>query len=199
METALSVDTSILLPSGPHGSLFSGMRVVAIDLEHNGKDPRCDRDFTLLGVSYANSEGMADYIPLGHYDVDANLPYEVGVSILRREVGQSTHIVFHNAKHDLVSLERGIGLSFWKVPWFDTLLMQQCVNENIPDKGLDALGQRYFGEGKEVSPDFERFLKAFGWAFVPSWMIRDYAIQDAKLTLKIFYKLWPDFVEQGYV
>lgn len=112
-------------------------------------------------------------------------------------VGHS-RFVFHNAKFDLVCLER-LGFDLWDKEWFDTMLMQHFIDENIPNKSLDYLGKHYFGEGKEVSPEFSQFIDSFGWEFLPVSMVEPYAIQDAKLTLKLFHHLLPLFKAQGFL
>lgn len=173
------------------------MRAVAIDTETNGKDVRFDPDFRMLGLSYANTDGQAEYLSFGHI-ADNTATHEMALSVLRREVERNDYIVFHNAKHDITVILRTFGLSLWEVNWFDTMLMQHMLDENLPSKALDYLGKHHFNEGKEKDEEFTRFLKAFGWAFVPAYMMEPYAVQDAKLTLKLFLHLYPEFCAHGY-
>lgn len=172
------------------------MAIIAFDVETNARDPRHDPDFRVLGVSYARDDGLSGYINLGH-GRKLDVPSPVGMRTLRSHVGSASTFVFHNAKFDLVCFER-LDIPLWDKDWFCTMLMTHCLDENLPNKGLDYLGKLYFNEGKEKSEEFENFLKCFGWAFLPEWMIRDYAIQDAKLTLKIFFKHLPRFIKEGY-
>jgi DNA polymerase I-like protein with 3'-5' exonuclease and polymerase domains len=173
------------------------MAVIALDVETNAKDVRYDPLFRVLGVSYAmsNSEDKG-YIALGHSGIDGRV-FSIRLRSLRRLLESAESYVFHNAKFDLQCFER-LGINLYDSQWYDTMLMQHMLDENLPSKSLDYLGKHYFNVGKEVSEEFENFLKCFGWEFVPEWMIRDYAIQDAVLTLNLFNRLMPEFISQGF-
>lgn len=173
------------------------MVTLAIDVETNARDARSDPLFRVLGVSYANSEGVSGYIHLGRAGSDP-----LSMAVLLRElfsyVDGASRYVFHNAKFDLLCLER-IGCNLRLGNWFDTMMMAYFLDENLPNKSLDYLGKLYFNEGKDKDEQFTRFVDCFGWEFLPEWMIKPYAIQDAKLTLKLFEYLYPKFVEHGYL
>lgn len=172
--------------------------VLAIDTETNGLDPRHDPNFRLLGVSYANTEGLSAYRPVGHIATDANISHNLVLQELRSLLARANTICFHNAKFDLVALSRGLALELWSYNWYCTLLMQHMIDENLPSKQLDYLGKHHFNEGKAKDEKFDKFVKTFGWAFLPVWMVEEYAIQDAKLTLKLFQLLYPGFKRQGF-
>lgn len=172
------------------------MATIALDVETNARDPRCDPTFSVLGVSYASDSGLSGYLAMGHRGT-SHEQMAVSLSELRRLVVGASRFVFHNAKFDLVCLER-LGFPLWDKEWYDTMLMAHFIDENLPNKGLDYLGKHYFDEGKEVSEEFSNFLKVFGWEFMPQWMIEPYAIQDAKLTLRLFFHLLKEFTSQGF-
>lgn len=172
------------------------MKALAIDTETNALDVRCDPNFKLLGVSYA-CQGEAGYLPVGHFG-KGNTPVLNALQKLRCLLDDASHVVFHNAKFDLQVLKRGLGLDLYSSNWYDTMLMQHMVNENLPSKALDFLGKHYFGIGKEKDEAFETFLKGPGWGFIPVWMMEPYAIQDAKLTLRLFELLYPMFISEGF-
>lgn len=171
--------------------------ILAIDTETNAKDVRSDPDFRVLGVSFASDNGDADYLPLGHLGTSEETK-RLGLSKLRRLVVSARILVFHNAKFDLEVLSR-LGIDVWDRLWFDTMLMQHFIDENLPNKSLEYLGKLHLGEGKEKDEEFTRFVKVFGWEFLPESMVKPYAIQDALLTYKLFCKLLPLFEEQGFV
>lgn len=173
------------------------MAVFAFDVETNAKDPRCDPDFKVLGVSYASDQDLSGYLAIGHVGNTVQ-SMEMALQTLRRLVASASRFVFHNAKFDLVCFER-LGIPLWDKDWYDTMLMQHMVDENLPNKGLDYLGKLHFNEGKEMDEEFTNFLKTFGWAFMPEWMIRPYAIQDAKLTLRLFQYLLPLCIAEGFI
>lgn len=174
-------------------------RVLAIDTETNGLDPRFDNSFRLLGLSYAFQGDNSAYLPVGHIGSDIALRTTLVLQELSGLVDRSTYIVFHNAKFDLLTIKRGLGLDLYDSNWFDTMLMQHMIDENLPNKSLEYLGKLYFNEGKEKDEKFTQFIKTFGWGFLPEWMVKPYAIQDAKLTLKLFLYLYPEFERQGFV
>lgn len=173
------------------------MDAIAIDLESNAKDPRCDNGFQVLGVSYATTDGEDGYLPIGHFGISIDT-VRLGLSKLSSLLARGTILVFHNAKYDLISLER-IGINLWARDWYDTMLMQHMVDENLPNKSLDYLGKLHFNEGKEKDDVFNGIVKNLGWAFLPVSIIEPYAIQDARLTLKLFEKLYPLCLKEGYL
>lgn len=173
--------------------------VLAIDTETNARDPRYDPSFRLLGVSYATSDSEGLYLPIGHIGDTRNVLPELVLQQLSSEVERSDFLVFHNAKFDLLTLYKGLGLDLYEANWFDTMLMQHMVNENLPSKALDFLGKYHFNEGKAKNEEFDKFIKTFGWSFLPVWMIEPYAVQDAILTWKLFQLLYPEMERQGFV
>lgn len=173
------------------------MVTVAIDVETNARDVRFDPLFRVLGVSWANSEGNYGYIHLGRSRDDRGL-LALSLQKVSSLVASASRYVFHHAKFDLLCLRR-LGFDLRLDSWFDTMLMAHMLDENLPNKGLDYLGKLYFNEGKEKDEEFTRFVECFGWEFLPEWMIKPYAIQDARLTLKLFDYLYPKFVEHGYL
>lgn len=172
------------------------LKGLALDCETNSKDPRHDPDFRLLGVSYANQRD-ADYLPVGHIGSGNRDKSEV-VSFLQERIVYSNIIVCHNSKFDLLVLKRGLGLDLYNSNWYCTMLMQHFIDENLPNKSLDFLGKYHFNETKVHDERMKTIIDGPGWGFIPEWLIRDYAIQDAKLTLKLFYMLYPTFVSEGF-
>jgi DNA polymerase I-like protein with 3'-5' exonuclease and polymerase domains len=140
---------------------------------------------------------VSDYIPVGHVGGE-NVSVLDALRILRCELELCDAVVFHNSKFDLLTIKRGLGLDLYQENWYDTMLMQHMIDENLPSKALDYLGKHHFGEGKEKDEAFEAFINGPGWGFVPIWMMEPYAIQDAKLTLRLFELLYPEFVKQGF-
>lgn len=165
---------------------------VAIDTETTGEDVRDGRGY-LMGLSMACND-KAIYLPFRHR-VGENLPSD-WVSTLQVALSRANCVIFHNAKFDLPSLG-SLGLTY-SGKFYDTMLMAHMINENLPSKSLESLGQKYVGEGKAKSKDFDTFTKAVGWANVPSSVMDPYARQDALLTLRLFHRLYGEFKKQGF-
>lgn len=169
-----------------------GSKFVAVDTETDGNDVR-DGSGYLTGLSISTGRTSC-YLPFRHGEGD-NLILGEWVAPLTAALN-STTLVFHNAKFDIPSLATaGIKVTG---KFYDTMLMAHWINENWPDKSLDWLGKRLLGEGKSKSLLMDTIVKAYGWAAVPSQVMAPYAEQDARLTLKLFNKLFPEFKKQGF-
>lgn len=174
------------------GGMYSAP-YVAIDTETTGQDVR-DGSGYLMGLSIATAPDKAVYLPFRHRSGD-NLPKE-WLDPLRAALSSAKCAIFHNAKFDLVSLST-IGLNY-SGKFYDTMLMAHMIDENLPSKALDALGQKFLGEGKDKSKDFTTFVNAVGWDSVPASIMDSYARQDALLTLRLFHRFYPEFKKQGF-
>ncbi len=165
---------------------------VAVDTETTGQDCRDGRGW-LMGLSVA-TETTAEYLPFRHTEGE-NLLKE-WISTLQFVFPRLKCIIFHNAKFDIVSLGTiGIEVSD---RFYDTMLMAHMIDENIPSKSLEFLGNKFVGEGKARDDFFKKYLKLEGWANIPTEVMEPYAKQDAALTLKLFHKLYPKFKEQKF-
>lgn len=178
--------------------MHNRISAIAIDTETNGSDPRHDPDFKLLGVSYTSDLlAESDYIPVGHYG-NGNTSIQDALRTLRYHLDTHNTVVFHHAKFDLLTLQRGLGLDLYSSNWYDTMLMQHFVDENLPNKSLDYLAKHHFNEAKVHDERMKTIINGPGWGYIPIWLMTPYAIQDTVLTLKLFHKLYPLFVEQGF-
>lgn len=182
------------LTSTDFNGFLAGMRTadaVAIDTESDAKDLR-DNTGRTMGLSAAFRLGsfpiFRHYFPIRHYDWNYSGEH---ISKLREVVTNLDHIVFHNAKHDLVALEN-LDMPY-KGKFSDTMLMAHLCNENSFSKGLDWQSREILEDHKDRSRDMDLFIKAFGWGMAPSWMIEEYAAHDAYLTLRLYEHYLPIF------
>jgi len=108
-------------------------------------------------------------------------------------------IVFHNAKFDLVSMET-TGYRGGYIRWYDTMRMAHMLNENIGRYDLDWLARNELREpGKNKPPVWEFMFQIHGWhPDFPAEVMALYASEDAVLTLKLFFRLYPFFVKSGF-
>lgn len=179
--------------------------VLAVDTEGTSFESTDYRDGTGYGFGISisgrdsNNAIFSVYFPIRH--TLGNVSESIREA-LSKIVENHPVVVFHNLKHDVVALETmGIkrDLLSLVLKTYDTMLMQHFINENIVNKGLDALGNLYFGRGKATDEVFKAALVAFGWhPNFPAHIMAIYAAMDAELTLLIFEKLYPYFKKQGF-
>lgn len=165
-------------------------RVLSIDTEGY-------LDKNILGVSVAfrtNPMGLvSEYFPLCHVEQNIEESQKEELKILIKE---HPRIVMHNAKHDLKAFEK-IGV-FRTKRFFDTMLMQHFVDENLPNKTLGYMAKYHGVSEKRMPPGMELIIEGLGWGYVPLVAMREYAAQDAVSTLEIFEKLIKQMAEEGF-
>lgn len=172
------------------------MKPLVLDLESNGKDVRWDPDFRGLGLAYA-SDTEAGYIAYGHLS-DNTYTHDQAVEKLLQLTEEYDTFIGHNfLKFDISAIIKSLGVDLWDRNVYDTMLMVHWLHEGMPVKSLDACGKKFVGEGKVDDPRMKHYTEgSLGWGLIPRYIIEPYAIQDAKLTLKLFKKLWPSFCEE---
>lgn len=140
-------------------------------------------DKTLMGVAFAIPSGI-DIIT--HYIETSHLG-----SVLQEL--SSKELIFHNAKFDLkILIENGY---HHKGGVFDTMMMAHLVNENRFSFDLDSLSNIYFNERKIEKMSLVE--KAFGgWNNIPAPIMGEYAQQDARITYRLFTRLYADMEKQ---
>ncbi len=180
--------------------------VVVLDIEGNSADVRAfpgsrNEQSLTLGLSYAYRLGRATapitsgYLSFNHKDY--TLPREY-LSILREILeSEVNHPVFHNAKYDLVGLRNDLGIDLFHTKFYCTLLMAHQVNENRISYKLDDITQVYDLKGKNKTDAHEAIAKAFGWEYIPVWMMYEYSENDAVITYQLFEKLLPEVNRHG--
>jgi len=148
---------------------------------------------TTWGLSIS-AGGVGDYYAFNQR-FGNNLPQEWFPQI-KNVIENHSCLVFHNAKHDLRSLNN-LDINYTG-KFYDTQLMAHMVNENLPSKELDWLSKFSGGEPKRSSELMNKIILAFGWDFVPVEIIRPYGQNDAFITEELFHKLLPEFQEQDF-
>ncbi len=95
---------------------------------------------SLVGLSFAVSEGQARYVPLAHSYLGAPPQLDSGVVLRALEPilsDPSKRLTGHNLKFDLIVLARH-GLRICR-PWFDTMLASYVLDPTRMQHNLDAL------------------------------------------------------------
>ncbi|HEY9262912.1 hypothetical protein [Chitinophaga sp.] len=170
---------------------------MAIDTETNGKDIRDGRGYA-IGISAAvriDNTYYSAYFPVAH---ESDNVEEETKNLLFQLIATRKRIIFHSAKFDIIALQT-TGFNLQIVRWYCTMLMAHMLNENVP-KGLDWLAKNELREpGKLKPPEWEFFFKIYGWSpKFPAKVMALYAAEDAVLCLKLFFHLYPIFVESGF-
>jgi len=169
--------------------VFSKAPELTVDTEGTLTHPHSET----WGVSISYG-GIAEYFAFNHM-LGQNLPGE-WLSAVVKVLENCPQLNFHHAKHDLKAL-RNLGLNYTG-KFYDTMLMQHMVNENLYSKELDALAVHYKTERKRNDSLMKDLIKGFGWDYVPVEIIRPYGANDAYITEVIKNLIQPDFEAQGF-
>ena len=146
----------------------------------------------ILGISIAHPGLQSMYFPVGHRE-DVNVDEETNLTI-RSVLSKVPYRIFHNAGHDLISLP-----DLFDFPFLDTMIIGHMVDENMASKSLDYMYKQYYPDddsGKEMDPLMASIIKTMGWYHVPYSLVYGYATRDALITMKLFLKLMPLYIEQ---
>ena len=164
-------------------------KLTAIDTETTGLD---SMQAKLVGISLATKAGQAGYIPVGHdypdcpEQLDMNLVLEKLKPWLedpkQQKVGQNLKFDLHIFKNHGIRI-RGVA--------HDTLL-QSYVLESHRKHDMDSLAQRHLGL-KTTSYDeiTGKGINRISFSKVDLNVARDYAAEDADITLRLHGYMWP--------
>lgn len=181
---------------------------VCVDTETTSLDPR---NAELVGVSLAVDEGHACYIPVGH--VEPGKPGELDFGGAKLKPGQLNRKVVldrleplladpsvlkigHNLKYDIAVFEtHGIGSV---MPVDDTMLMSFVLDAGLNGHGMDELAEKHLGHTTIKYDDVTGTGKArISFAEVPLDKARDYAAEDAEVTLRLWLRLKPRLIDES--
>lgn len=176
---------------------------VALDTETTGLEWK-DRP---VGLSWATPDGEAGYLAWGHERGGNNHSLAEVRDWAARELHRPDLLkIFHNAAFDLRMLAyHGILLP---PPFGDTATIAPLLNELEPSFSLNSLGQKYLNDEKDEGALNEYCAMQFGGAptrkaqakhywRAPGDVVREYAEQDAQLTLALHDHLHPQLIEEG--
>ncbi|MBT5435016.1 MAG: DNA polymerase I, partial [Rhodospirillaceae bacterium] len=167
--------------------------IVAVDTETTSLD---EMSAILVGVSMSTAPGNGCYIPLGHRapdafsDVPKQIPLEDALAILRPMMAdQAVLKIGHNINYDSVILSR-VGLPVSPVD--DTMLLSHCLEGGKHDQKMDTLAQLFLGHTTIPFKDVAGSGKSqITFDLVPLERARDYAAEDADITLRLWRELKP--------
>lgn len=175
----------------------AGQGFVAIDTETTGLDAMAA---DLVGISLATAPGRACYIPLGHRSGDGlglekaaqprQIPLDRARAMLAPLLADGAVLkIGHNVKFDSVVLARS-GMAM--APVDDTMLLSHCLEGGRHDQKMDTLARLFLGRRtipyKEVAGSGRAQVS---FDLVPLERARDYAAEDADVTLQLWQLLKP--------
>ena len=179
---------------------------VAFDTETTGLDPLQSQ---LVGISLALAPGRAAYIPLAHAEQAAAKSGELALTESVLLPGQlkiddvmaglkplladdSVLKIGHNIKYD-ASILANYGLDIKCID--DTMLLSASLEGGAHGHGLDELAERHFNHVTIKYDDMTGTGKnRISFAQVPLDKARDYAAEDADVTLCLWHYLKPRLV-----
>ncbi|HZB91423.1 MAG TPA: DNA polymerase I [Stellaceae bacterium] len=175
--------------------------IVAIDTETTSLNPA---HAELVGLSLSVEPGEACYVPLAHRANGAGqLDLAAGPAAALKQIPLADALarlkplleedgvlkVGQNIKYDVVVLA-GYGIAV--APIDDTMLISFVLDGGLHEHGLDELADRHFGHAtikyKDVAGSGKNHI---GFAAVPLDKARDYAAEDADITLRLHRVLKP--------
>jgi DNA polymerase-1 len=185
--------------------------VVAVDTETTSLDAM---QAELVGVSLALVAGQACYVPLAHKEPGGNpgldlggleekphavlkqMPLDRALALLKPLLeDESVLKVGHNIKYDMLVLSRlGIDVA----PVDDTMVLSYVLEGAKHGHGMDELAQLYLGHKTITFAEVAGTGKAkVTFDLVPLDRARDYAAEDADVTLRLHHILKPRLVEDS--
>lgn len=168
-------------------SLMSAADIVTVDTEGVSR---------MLGLSVC-FDGLQEgfYFPFSHDDKENNLS-EAQKAKVFEVLGTRKALVFHNAVHDLRVLARA-GFVY-RGAFYDTMLMQHWINEELMNYKLDRVSKMHGYEGKNMPPVMSFIIETEGWDAVPVAPMKVYGGNDAFITHGVFRKLLKQFQLEGF-
>ncbi|MBM3555864.1 MAG: DNA polymerase I [Alphaproteobacteria bacterium] len=176
---------------------------VAVDTETTSLDALSAR---LVGVSLAVAPGRACYIPLGHGDADGllaaerpkQIQLERAIALLKPLLEEPGVLkIGQNVKYDSHILA-GHGIDM--APVDDTMLISFVLDAGLHGHGMDELALLHLEHKTIAFADVAGSGKAqVTFDQVPLDKARDYAAEDADVTLRLHERLRPLLLERGLV
>ncbi|MFL2769724.1 MAG: DNA polymerase I [Rhodospirillaceae bacterium] len=190
--------------------------VIAVDTETDALDAfRAN----LVGISLSLKSGSGCYIPLGHKGSTNQVAFDLGDSIdenielrnapnqipLKKVVAKLRPLlespgvlkVGQNIKYDMHVLRR-FGLKVFPID--DTMVLSYVLEGSSHGHGLDELAQLYLDHSTIKFSDIcGKGKKQITFDRVPLDKARDYAAEDADITLRLYNILKPRLIEDRLV
>ena len=190
---------------------LQGIDIVAVDLETYDPDLKTKGSGAVRNVGYVCGIGVCTgkqtlYFPIRHA-MSGNLDPKNTWETLNKKLFQNSNIkkVFHNAMYDVCWIRAESGL-MPKGELLDTMIAASVIDENRMRYTLDSISKDYLTESKYKYDLQDKSLKEYGikdplnsMHKLPYSLVKDYAEQDVKLTLKLWNIFEPKLTETLFV
>jgi DNA polymerase I-like protein with 3'-5' exonuclease and polymerase domains len=183
-------------------------KVICVDIETH--DPHLRekgngvyrRDGKILGVSLANDRGDYEYYNIGHVDCTP-AERETNIKYLRDVLSNPVPKLGANLLYDLDWLENFEGLKV-NGTLHDVQVAEPLIDEYAKSYSLDNLGKKYLQHGKTKNT-IDNWCMENGFTGdarihlhrMPSWIVREYAEDDAKMPIEIFKRQYKVMESEG--
>lgn len=150
-------------------------------------------DAALVGISFADAEGEAAYVPFGHdYEgAPSQLDKDLVLSKMKPVLEDPAQAkVGQNLKYDMSVLARH-GVEVAGIA-FDTMLESYVLNSVASRHNMDDLALQYLGLNTTRFEDVAgKGAKQLTFNQVDLAKGADYAAEDADITLRLHHAIWP--------
>ncbi len=165
--------------------------LTAVDTETTSLDALAAE---LVGISLSVKPGEACYIPLGHRNGEIQLNRNAVLARMKSWLESAKHLkVGQNLKYD-AHIFANYGITLGGIA-FDTLLESYVLESHLPHN-MDSLAERHLGmktiRYEEVCG---KGVHQISFDQVDLKIATDYAAEDADITLRLHFELWPQIQE----
>ena len=189
---------------------YGHAKLIGVDIE--SKDPELRdkgtgvyrKDGYITGISLSNGD-LAEYYPLNHPDTT---PEETAknTKYLTEQLGKSNDKVFANGMYDLDWIVNGMGIAV-SGQYHDIQIAEPLLDEYSASFSLNNLARVYLGKEK-LKDEMMEYCEQQGWKLtknkgavthlwkMPYSVVKGYASEDAKLTVRIIKKQFEELKEQ---
>ena len=179
---------------------FSNSKIICFDIETKDPDlktkgPAIHRGGYVLGYSLADETGFVEYYNLAHPDCIAS-EKEKNLDYLKEVMSLDIPKLGMNILYDLDWIQNLL-LIIPNGKLYDIMMAEALINENQFRYNLDFMAEKYLNLRK-VKTKIDAFCEnhglkgdSRGWLWKMNYpLVRDYAIGDVQLPLKIFQIQW---------
>ena len=174
--------------------------IVAFDTETNSLNAT---QASLVGISFAISDGRACYIPLRHKclsqsnlltsktDTIKQIPFDKAISLIKPILEDSSVLkIGHNIKYDALVMQQPKNGNIQLQSIDDTMCLSYVLEGGMHGHGLDELSELHFNHNNIKFKDVCGTGKSqISFAEVPLDKALYYAAEDADMTLRLYKKL----------
>lgn len=163
----------------------------------------------VIGFSFAAEVDRAFYVVLSYWDTSSQKLVDLETKELAKDIVSRLNgrqLIMHNALFDCARTVENYGVELMPSVHTDTMILAHLLDENRAC-GLKELGAFLFGEdARQEQTEMKASVVTNGGCLTKDRyelykadcdLLAKYGAKDALLTLKVFYELVPQLIEQG--